>query len=249
MLPLRDDNPTSRRAVVTLALIAINIGVYFWVQPSGSDPLSQQKSTIFTYEHAAIPCELTTNQPVSPEEIRTNTCNELPEGPPAFPDKNVLLAALVSMFLHGSLIHLGGNMLFLWVFGNNIEDRLGRVRYLAFYLAGGIAATFVHVMLQPKSAVPVVGASGAIAAVMGAYLALFPNVRVKTLFIFFFIMFRDVSAKWVLGIWFFSQFLTAVNPNSGVAWGAHVGGFVFGLAVGLVLKATADRPRALQGPY
>ena len=106
--------------MVTIALIAINIAVFFWVQPSGTDVLSQQESERFTYEHAAIPCELTTGQPVSPEEIVTDTCNELPESQPVFPDKNVWLAALVSMFLHGSLIHLGGNMLFLWVFGNNI---------------------------------------------------------------------------------------------------------------------------------
>jgi membrane associated rhomboid family serine protease len=249
VIPLHDDNPTRRRAVVTVALIAINIAVYFWVQPNGTDVLSQQKAAEFTYEHAAIPCELTTSEPLSIEEIASDTCNEVPEGPPAFPDKNVWLAALVSMFLHGSLLHLGGNMLFLWVFGNNIEDRLGAVRYLAFYLGGGIIATAAHVMLQPSSAVPVIGASGAVAGVMGAYLVLHPNVRIKTLFIFFFIMFRDVSAKWVLGIWFFSQFLTAVNPNSGVAWGAHVGGFVFGLLVGLALKATAARQPSMTGPY
>jgi membrane associated rhomboid family serine protease len=108
-------------------------------------------------------------------------------------------------------------------------------------------ATAAHVALQPGSAVPVVGASGAIAAVMGAYLALFPDARIKTLFFFFLIWFRDIPAKWVLMIWFFEQFLTAVNPNSGVAWGAHVGGFVFGLGIGLILRSTGARPPALRG--
>ena len=253
MIPLKDENPTSRRAVITLVLIALNIGVYFGVQPDIDSPESNE----FTYEHAAIPCELTTNEPLSPEEITlafsvgdTTACNEVPESAPVFPEKNVWVAALVSMFLHGSFMHLAGNMLFLWIFGNNIEDRLGRVGYLVFYVLGGAIATAAHVLVQPASTIPVVGASGAIAAVMGAYLMWFPNHRIHTLFFFFFIFFRDISAKWLLGIWFVMQFTDAFNPNSGVAWGAHVGGFVFGVAAGLLLRPMVlARPRALRGRY
>jgi membrane associated rhomboid family serine protease len=162
----------------------------------------------------------------------------------------VYLAILISMFLHGSLLHLGGNMLFLWIFGNNIEDTLGRAKYLAFYLVGGFVATMAHILVQPQSTIPTIGASGAIAAVMGAYLAWFPNVRIRTLFIFFFVLFRDISAKWLLLFWFFSQFLEGVNPNSGVAWMAHVGGFAFGLLFGFVFRTNraAGRP-ALRGSY
>jgi membrane associated rhomboid family serine protease len=245
VIPLHDVNPTHRRAVVTIVLIAVNVAVYFWVQPN-SDPADSAR---FTYEHAAIPCEVTTNEPLSEVEVVTGTCNEVPEGAPIFPDKPVLLAILVSMFLHGSLLHLGGNMLFLWVFGNNIEDRYGRVLYLAFYLVGGLLATFAHIFTDASSTVPVVGASGAIAAVMGAYLALYPNVRIRTLFFFIFIMFREISAKWLLTVWFVMQFFDAFNPSSGVAWAAHVGGFVFGVLVGLATRAipTGRRP-ATAGP-
>jgi membrane associated rhomboid family serine protease len=241
VIPLKDENPTRRRAVVTLVLMALNIGIYFQVQPDVDD---FDDSATFTYEYAAIPCEVVTNEPLSPEEnVFTNggvadRCNEVPEGPPIFPDKSVWLAVLFSMFFHGSFMHLAGNMLFLWVFGNNIEDHLGVVKYVAFYLVGGIVATLAHVFVQPDSTIPLVGASGAVAAVMGAYLVWFPNVRVHTLFFFFLIMFRDISAKWLLLIWFGTQFLDYFNPNSGVAWMAHVGCFVFGMAVGALVRAS-----------
>jgi membrane associated rhomboid family serine protease len=138
------------------------------------------------------------------------------------------------MFMHGSILHIAGNMLFLWVFGNNIEDRMGKVAFVLFYLAGGLAAALAHIFVQPDSTVPVVGASGAIAAVMGAYLVLFPDAPIRTIIIFYFILFRDISAKWLLGFWFVSQFF--VNPNEGVAWVAHVGGFVFGALVALLFR-------------
>jgi membrane associated rhomboid family serine protease len=246
LIPLRDVNPTRRRAVVTLILIAINVAVYFGVQPDVDD---FSDGATFTYEYAAIPCEVVTGDPLSPQENPyTNggiesSCNDVAEGDPIFPEKRPWLAVLFSMFFHGGFLHLAGNMLFLWVFGNNIEDHLGRVKYIAFYLVGGIVATIAHVMVQPDSTIPVVGASGAVAAVMGAYLAWFPNVRVHTLFLFILIMFRDISAKWLLIIWFFTQFLDAFNPNSGVAWMAHVGGFVFGIAVAWLIRSSLPARR------
>jgi membrane associated rhomboid family serine protease len=242
VIPLRDENPTRRRAVVTFVLIAINVGIYFGVQPSVRDPAIND----FVYEYAAVPCEVTTNEPISEVEYVTGTCNELPESQPRFPDKSVLLAVLISMFLHGSFWHLAGNMLFLWIFGNNIEDHLGGAAYLAFYFFAGILATVAHVFVDPSSTIPVVGASGAIAGVMGAYLAWFPNARIRGV-IFLFLPIT-LGAKWFLGFWFFSQFSDAFNPNSGVAWGAHVGGFVFGLVAGLVLRSTrGDRRPARRG--
>ncbi len=148
------------------------------------------------------------------------------------------------MFLHAGLLHLGGNMLFLWVFGNNVEDRLSPILFLGFYLLGGVAATAAHIGLDPNSTVPVVGASGAIAAVMGAYLVLFPRARIHSVILFPpIILFRQIPAWVLLAVWFGSQFL--VDPTSGVAWAAHVGGFVFGVLVGLPLRAagTRDSPR------
>ena len=143
------------------------------------------------------------------------------------------------MFLHGGILHLGGNMLFLWVFGNNVEDRLGPVGYLAFYLLAGVVATGAHLAIQPQSTVPVIGASGAIAGVMGAYLVWFPNVPIRTLvFLGFLVFFPEIRAKWLLGFWFVSQFF--VSPNDGVAWMAHVGGFVVGVLTALLFRKPRD---------
>ena len=238
MIPLRDDNPTRRVPVLTVLLILANVGIYFLVQPQGMAG-SESEATRFSFQYAAIPCEIITGEPLSEEELPTTTSqadNCQRGGAPVFADKQVWLAVVFSMFFHGSLLHLGGNMLFLWVFGNNIEDHLGAARYLVFYLLAGIVATGAHVAIQPDSTIPLVGASGAVAGVMGAYLVWFPNAPVLTAFFFFVILFREISAKWLLGFWFVSQFF--VNPNAGVAWMAHVGGFAFGVAVGLLVRAS-----------
>ena len=246
MIPLKDENPTRTTPVITILLIAACLGVWILVQQSG------QRLDIdrFTFETAAIPCEVVEGRPLSYDEIRdtvqggdatacrSSSSSEIPPRP-FFPDKNEYLGLLYSMFLHGSWIHIIGNMLFLWVFGNNIEDRLGKPGYLGFYLLAGLAATAAHILVQPESTVPLVGASGAIAGVMGAYLVLYPNVPIRSLIILgFFVLFRDISAKWLLGLWFVSQFF--VNPADGVAWMAHVGGFVFGVVAGLILRATGE---------
>lgn len=244
MIPLKDENPTRHLPVVTLLLMAACIGVYFFVQPVGQASLTPENQRTqlledyrFNLENAAIPCEITRGRPLTVEEVEqtvrgdATACSSSPSTRTLFPEKNVFLAIAYSMFLHGSLLHLAGNMLFLWVFGNNIEDTRGVVQYVVFYLAAGIVATAAHIALQPSSTVPLVGASGAIAGVMGAYLVLFPRVPIRTLIIFFFILFRDIEARWLLGLWFVSQFF--ISPNAGVAWAAHVGGFVFGVLVAL----------------
>jgi membrane associated rhomboid family serine protease len=228
VIPISDHNPTRRTPFVTVALIIACVGVYFGFQTQGDQ-------TEFTYRRAAVPCEIVTGQPMTVEEIRTADCTRQDTQAPVFPDKSPILAVLTSMFLHGGLLHLGGNMLYLWVFGNNIEDKKGHALYLGFYLAAGVAATLTHVALDPGSTIPLVGASGAIAGVMGAYLVLFPRVQIRTFIMFFLILFRDVEARWLLGFWFISQFF--IGQDSGVAWAAHVGGFVFGVLGGLVWKA------------
>lgn len=233
-----------RLPIVTIALIVLNIVVYFGVQPVEMDA-----GTDFTFETAAIPDELTSGEPLSEVEYcavlnpnseafrsiaRTSEICSSPSTEPRFPDKNVYLAALFSMFLHGGLMHLGGNMLFLWVFGNNIEDHLGRVRYLAFYLFTGFVATLAHVAGDPGSIIPVIGASGAVAGVMGAYIVWFPWARVRTIALFVLV---DLRAWIVLTFWFGSQFF--ISPNDGVAWLAHVGGFVAGAAIALAVRTNA----------
>jgi membrane associated rhomboid family serine protease len=156
------------------------------------------------------------------------------------------------MFMHGGWLHIAGNMLFLWIFGNNIEDSMGRLRYALFYLLGGLAAALTQVAIDPDAAVPLVGASGAIAAVLGGYALLYPRARVLTLFFFFFIFFIEVPALLLLGLWIFTQFLPAVGQlatpdiqgGGGVAYWAHIGGFLFGLAA---IKLFANRLSAEYG--
>jgi membrane associated rhomboid family serine protease len=150
------------------------------------------------------------------------------------------LSLLYSLFMHGSWLHLLGNMLFLWIFGNNIEDRLGWIKFMVFYALCGIGASLTHVLFNPNSLVPVIGASGAVSGVMGAYLALFPRARVRTLvFIFILATTIDIPAAVFLVIWFLFQFLSA-GGNSGIAWLAHVGGFILGY---LLVKLLYTRPK------
>jgi len=256
VLPLKDDNPTHRTPVLTVLIIFACLWVYFGWQPTlaPAEPVDVETrvgvirleaTTAFTFENGAIPCEIMQGRPLTVAELEATfagpgtqgaTCEQGSAPSPAvFPDKSVWLSLLTSMFLHGSLLHLAGNLLFLWIFGNNIEDHLGHLRFAVFYLAGGVVASAAHIALNLGSTVPVVGASGAIAAVMGAYLVWFPRAPVRTLVFFgFFITVIYIRAVWLLGFWFLSQFFT--NPNSGVAWAAHVGGFGFGVVVGLFVR-------------
>lgn len=224
MLPIRDVNPTRIRPLVTWAIIAINAVVYF-----GWQPQDVEGSTEFIYERAAIACELTTGEPLSLDEINTGRCSDGAEQP-FFDGKNVWFSGVVSMFLHGSIAHILFNMWSLWIFGNNVEEAFGHLGYVLFYLAAGVAATAGFVFVNPELTVPLVGASGAIAGVMGAYLVLFPRHLVMSL-----VFFRIVALPAILflGIWFLSQFFFNAE---GVAWEAHVAGFVFGALLALPFR-------------
>ena len=224
MFPIRDLNPTRITPIATIAIIAANLVVFFLWQPQA--PESEVET--FAYENAAIACELTTGTPLTIEEINGETCSD--EGAPVFPDKNVQLAAIVSMFLHAGVFHLLSNMWFLWIFGNNVEEAFGTLPYLVFYLVTGIGATAAFVLTNPDSTIPLVGASGAIAGVLGAYLVLFPTHRVLSWLAFLFV---PIPAIVFLGIWFFSQFAI---PSEAVAWEAHVGGFIVGALITLPLR-------------
>jgi membrane associated rhomboid family serine protease len=258
MVPLRDDNPTRRFAKVTLALIALNVAVFALVQPHGSraalvkvsphsaDWPANLAEEEFLYRQATVPCEVISGKQLDRREIRdafqnkSDQCDQSRNDAPVFPNKVPALSILVSMFLHGGWLHLLGNMLFLWIFGNNIEDRFGSAPYLVFYVFAGVVATLAHVIANPDSLVPVVGASGAIAGVMGAYLVLFPRIKVTSVLAFLpFIPFR-VRAWVLLGVWFVSQFW--VNPADGVAWVAHVAGFAFGAVTTLLFRARLSDP-------
>lgn len=241
MFPISDANPTRRRPYVTMALIVVCIGVWgLWQQEPTREPVDD---LVFNLEHAAIPCEVVEGRPLTLGELQATygslggddqACDVGADTTPGVPGKSIPFSILASMFMHGGWLHIGGNMLYLWIFGNNVEDHLGRVRYLLFYLVGGVVATLAHVGLDPSSTIAVVGASGAIAAVMGCYLAWFPRAPIRTILFLGLPFFTTIKAKWVLSVWLVSQFFT--SPSSGVAWAAHVGGFVFGLLVGLAVR-------------
>jgi len=227
MIPIRDDIPSSRFPVVTLAIIVANVLVFLHELKLGP----HLQDLMLTY--AVIPVRYTS-----------------PEVAHLFSLREQIFAIFSSMFLHGGWLHLIGNLWTLWIFGDNVEDRLGHARYLALYLAGGVAAALLHIYTNAGSPVPTIGASGAIAGVMGAYFRFYPYARVETLvppFIFgpTFVL----PAVLFLGWWFLLQFfngalsLGARNTSfTGVAWWAHVGGFLFGLTV--CLLARRRRPAA-----
>ncbi len=226
VLPIRDVNPTRITPVITLILIGANLVVFFLIQGRGS----QDEGEAFVYERAAIACEVTTGYPLGVDEILDDVC--LPGAQdPIFPEKNVLLALFTSMFLHGGVAHLLFNMWALWIFGNNVEEAFGHIGYLLMYLVGGLAATGVYVGLNPDATVPLVGASGAIAAAMGAYAVLFPRHQVLSLIGWFLV---PLPAALFLVIWFAAQFALG---GGNVAWEAHVGGFVFGAVISLLLRS------------
>lgn len=227
MFPLRDENPTHSVPFFTLVLIAINVFVFFCEFSYGP----AIEAFILTW--GVIPREIIQNQnlPISP-------------GVPPF------VTLVTSMFLHGGFGHLIGNMWFLWIFGDNLEDFFGKTRFLFFYFGTGIIAGLVHVLLNPGSTVPTIGASGAVSGVLGAYVILYPRIRVRTLLVLgFFIQVIRVPAIFFLGLWFFMQVLGGLAGGSSIAFGAHIGGFVAGVVfVILFSKKKSSHPQRYD-PY
>lgn len=217
MIPIKDRNPTELFPLVTIALIVSNVALFMYQLSQGGTRFEQ-----FTMSFAVVPTALV--------------------AAPFSPAQHTLV--FTSMFLHGGLLHLGGNMLFLWIFGNNIEDYFGHFKFAVFYIACGVAATLAHVFTHPSSAMPVIGASGAISGVLGAYFLLFPKARVLTLVpIFFFLYFVEVPAFFFLGIYILFQILNglpslagASGAAQGIAWFAHIGGFFAGILLLFLLR-------------
>ncbi len=265
VLPVHDVNPTRRTPIVTYLLIALNVVAFLFSPVShhvlGDTPeASACKQIAFFDKYAAEPKELLRNEQsptgatgrVARDESGRVGCQA--QQPPPF-QKSPFLSVLTAMFLHGGWLHLLGNMLFLFVFGNNVEDRLGRLKYLLFYLVSGYAATYGFSLFQAGSSSPLVGASGAIAGVLGGYIVLFPRAKVWSLLTFFFFLPVRLPAWLVLGSWFVLQYAyfrgAGVAGPSGVAYGAHVIGFVLGAALVWRLRGSA-RPREVRarwGPY
>jgi membrane associated rhomboid family serine protease len=256
VIPIRDANPTRRVPILTLGLIAANVAIFVLWQPSFGTEEEQQT---FYFCQAEIPFEVTHQENLAQggPAARAALDESLGAGAGAFfqpllqrecPGKSWLASIFVAMFLHGGWLHIGGNMLYLWVFGNNVEDRLGYLVYPLFYVMGGLAAAAVQIAFDPGSTIPSLGASGAIGAVLGAYAVMFPGARVTTLVIFFFITVVELRAGFLLVAWFLLQVFSGVgqlgtNVNGGVAFWAHVGGFGFGVAVAwLFYRPRGGRP-------
>ena len=210
MFPIKDDNPTELRPYVTCALIGLNILIFFY-----QIGLEENIRTSLIFEYGFKPSQLFSN---------ANSMNL---------KQSSLLTIFTSMFLHGGLFHLLGNMLFLWIYGNNVEDSMGHIKFLIFYLLCGLAASLLQAIVSFDSSIPMIGASGAVSGVLSAYFLLYPKARVLTLVVLLiFITFIRIPAGLLIGFWFLSQIINAYfnDPNSpGVAWYAHIGGFLMGL--------------------
>ncbi len=235
MFPLRDNLPTDRTPVVTIAFIVINVVVYLFFQPkTGIDLNGNSLDQADLFRYGAIPYELT--HPGQHCDV-VEQGSQVACGTAIRSDIPTALTLLTSMFTHAGLLHLGGNMLFLWIFGNNVEDAMGPVRFVVFYLLGGVAALALQTAINPDAVVPTLGASGAIAGVLGGYLVTYPRARVLTLiFLIVFFTFIELPAIVFLFIWVAQQAIFAAigltNPTGdggGVAYFAHIGGFAFGL--------------------
>ena len=284
MLPLKDNIPTDRFPLLTVVFIAVNVAVFIWQLTLSDDPNSSESPNIrglsaadeAVYELGAIPYRLThpgtqcgivtVPEGVNPRDLEPVVCEgsadervaeDTPgvrvvdlEGPPWW------ATILTSMFMHGGWLHIIGNMLFLWVFGNNVEDAMGRLRFALFYVLAGAAAVYAQSAIDPASTIPTIGASGAVAGVLGAYILLHPKARVVTLvIIIFFVTLIEIPAMILLAIWAMLQFLPALGqvgvgdlPADSVAYVAHVGGFVFGmLAIKLFTARRDERPKLEYG--
>jgi membrane associated rhomboid family serine protease len=207
MIPLKDNIPTRTFPIITLTIIFVNTLVFLWFRLSLT---SAQGEALYKY-YGLVPRELMVSLETKRELLPYN-----------------LLTIFTSMFLHGGILHVAGNMLYLWIFGNNVEDAMGHRRFILFYFLSGIAAALSQFLYDPESAIPMIGASGAVSAILGAYLVLFPYAKVKTmLIIIIFIKVIELPAILLLSIWFFMQIM--YSHAGGVAWYAHIGGFIFGL--------------------
>jgi membrane associated rhomboid family serine protease len=256
VFPLKDNIPTERTPFVTIAFIVLNVIAYLFLQKKtgvdfSGNSLDQQQlvhygAIPYEFTHLGHECDLA-------RQAGGVICEGQPEvAGSASPQLNTFLTVITSMFTHGGLLHLGGNMLFLWIFGNNVEDAMGRSRFVAFYLLGGIAALLGQILVDPSSTAPTLGASGAVAGVLGGYILLYPRARVLTVvFIILFFTVIELPAILFLGIWFIQQALFGslqltdpTGGGGGVAYFAHIGGFIFGLAM---IKVFAQHHKAVGG--
>jgi len=245
MFPIGDENERGHGpAFISLAFIGLNIAVFVLLQGAGGP-----SGEAFTYGYSAVPFEITNGVDLVEPELITIDGQQVPIPQEPGPSP-IWLTLLSSMFMHGGWLHIAGNLLFLWIFGDNVEHRVGHIPYLIFYLAAGVIASFAQIMIDTDSIIPTLGASGAISGVLGAYLVMFPTNRV-TVFIFRFLM--PVPAIVAIGMWAVLQFINGfgaiavTEQTGGVAYMAHIGGFVAGVVAGLLFRMVFNEPRHPRG--
>tara|TARA_B000000532_G_scaffold169149_1_gene136774 strand:+ start:630 stop:1349 length:720 start_codon:yes stop_codon:yes gene_type:complete len=231
VIPISDINPARNVPVVSRIFIIISSLTFLFLQPKNNIDLLN-----YFYKYAAIPCELINNLPISANQFYNNNCSLEPDIV-IFPDKNILLSIIVSLFLHANFLHILGNLWSFWIFGNNVEDKLGKIRFILFLIVSGVISIVGHSFLNVGNLNPIVGASGIVSALMGAYLYLFPNAKLLVLVPFGVFFPTTIKAKYFMIFWLISQFIIAIQSNN-ISWEAHISGFLFGY---LLLKVSKFR--------
>ena len=221
MIPISDANPSLNKPLVTIFFIWVCVFIYIFVTPHNINQFNE-----YLYRYAAIPCELLTNIPVTDQQYYSNSCN-LTDGAIIFPNKKISLSFIYSSFIHSGFVHLLGNIWSLWIFGDNVEDKLGKTRTILFLLLTSFISIFGHAVLNPNSVIPVVGASGVVAAFMGAYFYLFPNARILAFLLIPFWMPITIKARNFMIFWIASQLLLTIQVTN-ISWEAHLFGFLSG---------------------
>ena len=221
VIPISDINPARNTPVISRIFMFATVGVFLLIQPKNQIELFN-----FFYQYSAIPCELVNFSPISESQFYNNDCFNN-QSSSIFPEKNLLLSVISANFFHANFIHILGNLWSFWIFGNNVEDKLGKFRFIIFLICIGIISISVHTYLNQDSLIPIVGASGIVSGLMGAYVFMFPNARLLVLVPFGFLFPTTIKAKFFMVFWFLSQILISISDQN-ISWEAHVGGFVFG---------------------
>ena len=221
VIPISDINPARNTPVISRIFMFATFGIYLLIQPKNQIELFN-----FFYQYSAIPCELVNFSPISESQFYNNDCFNN-QSSSIFPEKNLILSVISANFFHANFIHILGNLWSFWIFGNNVEDKLGKFRFIIFLIFIGIISISVHTYLNQDSLIPIVGASGIVSGLMGAYVFMFPNARLLVLVPFGFLFPTTIKAKFFMVFWFMSQILISISDQN-ISWEAHVGGFVFG---------------------
>ena len=229
MIPISDINPAKNTPFISRIFIIFSGLVFIFIQPKNNIDLIN-----FFYKYSAIPCEVISRNPLSANQYYFNKCNLVADYF-IFPDKNILLSIFISLFLHANFLHILGNLWSFWIFGNNVEDKLGKTRFIIFLILSGFISVIGHSFLNSFSINPIVGSSGIVSALMGAYLYLFPNARLLVLVPFGVFFPTTIKAKFFMIFWLISQFIIAIQSNN-ISWEAHISGFIFGYFILMILR-------------